>query len=107
MTELSDWVQNNWLELGSLLAQVSIALALLWYGSKLVRILETARQEDHGRWGVPSAGAVRSDAGHTEHPEYSIGVGRRVVQWLREPMVSSGVTPWQKLARWLQAPAGS
>ena len=33
--------------------------------------------------------------------------GRGVVQWLQTPMTSSsGTSPWRKVVRWLQAPAG-
>lgn len=108
MIGLNDWIQDNWLELGSLLAQVSIALALFWYGSKLLKIVEAARQEDRSRWVAPSAAAIHSDAGYAEEQrEHGTGLGRRVVHWLQEPMVNSGVTPWRKLARWLQSPVGS
>lgn len=27
--------------------------------------------------------------------------------WLQAPMVSSGISPWRKAVRWLQAPSGS
>jgi hypothetical protein len=27
--------------------------------------------------------------------------------WLQTPMVSSGISPWRRAARWLQAPTGS
>jgi hypothetical protein len=30
-----------------------------------------------------------------------------LIGWLQEPMASSGIGPWRRMLRWLQAPAGS
>ena len=92
-----------------MVAQGAIAIALLWYGRKVLRILEAAREPEPQRWATtPSPAAARFETPHIEEQrEPRIGFGRRIAQWLQEPMTSSGSNPWRKLTRWLQAPVGS
>jgi|GEM_PF-3088453 len=110
MIQLTDWLQDKWLELGSLLAQSAIAILLGWYGRKLLTILEFSHQGERrfeGRRRPVAAAAPIEDARGEEQSEPALGMGRRMAQWLQEPMTSRGTTPWRKLVRWLQAPAGS
>ena len=112
MIELTDWMQQNWLELGTLLAQAAIPIILIWYGRKLLKTLEVSRH------GAPAIQSLRVTAINSppdaamiaeEERETAPGVARRFTQWLQQPMTNHRTTPspWRRLARWLQAPVGS
>jgi hypothetical protein len=186
MNGLSDWFQNNWIDLARLLVQCAILAVVVRYGRKLLTTLrasqeqvgallklsvsdsveerpapapEMAREYERPSVAIPEpqpepepvfAGAF-SRASHAGEREQSLG-GRvigaqtpafttppqraespsltpwvsapvtepmRVNQeaapiparpsastWLQAPMRGSGVSPWRKMVRWLQAPAG-
>lgn len=109
MNELISWMQDNWLDLGRLLAQAAVPVVLVWYGRKLLKTLEVSRQEEQSWQRLSPATAPRTETAAImeAEPKHTPGVGRRFAQWLQEPMTSSRTSAWQKLARWLQAPAGS
>ena len=205
MTEISDWFQNNWIDLARLLVQCAILAAVVRYGRKLLATMR-ASQEQVGALlklsvsdTVPERAAAVSEPmnlepakgfesaslnirepqaeplrepepepvfagapsrnGYAAEREQSLGgrvigapassyttlgqrpenpAGQRVESpsltawvsapdidpvrgsapalsvparpsasnWLQAPMRSSGASPWRKVVRWLQAPAG-
>jgi hypothetical protein len=127
MNEFSDWMQNHWYELGSLLVQSAFLVAGVWFARKILRTMR-ASQEQVGallRLSVSDALAERSTpaviaerATLTEEravtlPDGAQGDGRIVAAWrnlrawLQTPMSSGGAAPWRRVINWLQAPAGS
>ena len=196
MTEISDWFQNNWIDLARLLVQCAILATVVRYGRKLLATLRASQEqvgallklsvsdtvaerpasipeppnpEPTKRYEPPSvnirepepapepepepepvfAGSFSSNSYAAER-EQSLGgrvigaqapsyptLGQRpespsltpwvsapatepvrasqaasiparpnVSSWLQAPMSGSGVSPWRKVVRWLQAPAG-
>jgi hypothetical protein len=127
MSEVNDWMQSNWYELGSLLVQMGFLVAGVWFARKILRTLR-ASQEQVGallKLSVfdanaerPAAAAIVERAGRTEEPALTLpdraegGAGMVAarggfLQWLQGPMESGGATPRGRVMRWLQAPAGS
>ena len=45
MNQIIDWMQNNWYEFGSLIAQVTIAFAALWFASKILTAMRAMQQQ--------------------------------------------------------------
>ena len=45
MNQIIDWMQNNWYEFGSLLAQLTIAFIALWFASKILRAMRAMQQQ--------------------------------------------------------------
>lgn len=117
MIELTDWLQQNWLEFGTLLAQAMIPIVLVWYGRKVVKTLGASRAEAESvsersisvpRQLVPLADSMAAGE-HEEVKPDGPGVARRFAHWMQQPMASRRTSPsaWRRVARWLQAPAGS
>jgi hypothetical protein len=192
MIEISDWFENNWIDLARLFVQGAILAAVVRYGRKLLATLR-ASQEQMGallklslsdtvaerpapapepeptRQFEPPPAAVREPEPEPEpvfagsfsrnsyaeerkqslggrvigaqapSPSFSMPAQREespsltpwvsapasapdpdrvhtqtvsipphpgVSSWLQTPMRSSGVSPWRKVVRWLQAPTG-
>ena len=55
---------------------------------------------------TPWVSAPATEPERMSSPSASIPARPSVSTWLRGPMRSSGVSPWRKVMRWLQAPAG-
>ena len=136
MNEISNWVQNNWYSLGSLLAQFAFLAAGVWFAQKILRTIQ-ASQEQMGALlklsltdglkpgATPQTRAtpyVSADWPAAEAPAEApaltlpeaeprglrlVGAWHGVVQWLQTPMQSQGISPWRKVVHWLQAPTGS
>ncbi len=45
MNQLIDWMQNNWYEFGSLLAQLTIAFVVLSFASKILKTMRASQQQ--------------------------------------------------------------
>jgi hypothetical protein len=127
MSEVNDWMQNNWYELGSLLVQMGLLVAGVWFARKILRTLR-ASQEQVGallKLSVldasaerPAPAAIVERAARIEAPALALpdraeGVAEMVatrgglLKWLQAPMESGGAAPRGRVMRWLQAPAGS
>jgi hypothetical protein len=91
LSELSDWVTSNWFELGTLLIQCTILLALVGFGRAMLRV-NRASQEQLEAQQRPSLGL--GAVAHAE-PRHTEGVFHRAAGSCR------------RIIRWLQAPAGS
>ena len=99
MNELSEWVQRNWFQLGSLLVQFGVLATLAWYGRSILRIIR-AWDEAQPRVELPEAADDRYEGGLT-------ATWREVLAWLQAPMGSGGPGPFRRVIMWLQAPMGS
>jgi len=55
---------------------------------------------------TPWVSAPATEPERMNIPSASIPARPSVSTWLQAPMRSSGVSPWRKVMRWLQAPAG-
>jgi len=189
MSEISDWFQNNWIDLARLLVQCAILATVVRYGRKLLATLRASQEqvgallklsvsdalaerpapapEPTTRFAPPPAAVpepepepepepvfagafsrtsyaaereqslggrvigaqapafttpapqraespsltpwVSAPATEPEHVNYqaaAVPARPSVSSWLQAPMRSSGVSPWRKVVRWLQAPAG-
>jgi hypothetical protein len=116
VSEMSDWIQSNWFELGSLLVQCAILATLASYGRKTMRILGDSQSQDETleRLSPSSATAERLTIRQTVTPSSLEGaehgvvgtaaVSHNLMSWLQAPMASRGVDPSNKVVRWLQAP---
>jgi hypothetical protein len=114
--EMSDWIQSNWFELGSLLIQCAILATLAWYGRKTLRILRDSQSQGATleRLRPSNATAEQTTLRQTVTPtrpesaEYGVDVTATVrpnlISWLQAPMRSRGVDSRYKFIRWLQAP---
>ena len=45
MNQIIDWMQNNWYELGSLLAQFTFLFAGLWFAQKILKTMRASQQQ--------------------------------------------------------------
>jgi hypothetical protein len=45
MTEFSTWVQNNWYEFGSVLAQFAFLVAGVWFARKILKTLRASQEQ--------------------------------------------------------------
>ncbi len=110
MSVLSDWVQTNWYDLGSLLVQTAILAALVWYGRKTLKTIGASQQQMETLLSlslapgarVPAPSEPAEIAGHRVAESW-----HKLVAWLQAPMGSDAVTPWRRAVRWLQAPVRS
>jgi len=137
MNEVTVWIQSNWYELGTLVAEFVFLAAGIWFARKILRTLRasqeqvgallklsvtggaTERQSPNAAADRPLAAAspywlTPSETPLAGPPEHAENVPRQVathkhglIVWLQTPMSSGGVAPWRKAIRWLQSPAGS
>ncbi len=145
MIEISDWFENNWVDLARLFVQGAILAAVVRYGRKLLATLRASQEQVGARsfsrpsyaderkqslggrvigaqapaFSAPvqrsespsltpwvSAPASAPDPDRVSTQTVSIPAHPGVGSWLQAPMRSSGVSPWRKVVRWLQAPTG-
>ena len=115
MSEISDWIQSNWFELGSILVQCAVLATLAWYGRKAVRILMASYDQIEAlRRNAAAEQQITQQAyapGGFERAGHGYGgvaaAWRDLIIWLRAPMGSGGIGPCGRVKRWLQAPMGS
>lgn len=111
MNDLSDWIQSNWYEAGSLVAQFAIVAVLVWYGRKALEILSGSERE--ARVGVERGEAPSSFAAARPEPE-AAGYGSvgRMLSETPEPAVQGGLAArhversnsWEAVVKWLRTP---
>ena len=124
---------RQWYQAGSLLVQVGFLMAAIWSVRAILKSVR-ASQEQMGALlrltlsGVHSEGEARTGVRPTPYlldgwpqsvPAASqataegsnrksrAGMVTGLLGWLQQPMMSSGIGPWRRMVRWLQAPAGS
>jgi hypothetical protein len=117
MTEFSDWIQNNWFELGILLLLSAILAALVWFARNILKTFRAYQEQVGALLRLSFSDIVTAQTPVVEAPALSEPVhsgpnallvfGRNLVNWFEAPMSSNAAAPWRKFLRWLQAPAGS
>jgi hypothetical protein len=119
MSEISDWIQTNWLELGSFLIQCAVLATLGLYGRKVLRILTASYDQNEALrrlWLSNVAAEERitqqafAPAAFERAGRASGGVAaawRGLITWLQAPMGIGRIGPSRRVIRWLQAPMGS
>jgi hypothetical protein len=127
MSEVSDWMQSNWYELGSLLLQMALLVAGVCFARKILRTLKAWQEQlgalvklpvldAAGERAAPPAAVER--AARVAEPAHALpdreagGAGMAatrasLLHWLQTPIRSGGTAPRGRVMRWLQAPAGS
>jgi hypothetical protein len=135
MNDFSTWMQGNWYALGNLLTQISFLLAGIWFARKILKTIR-ASQEQFGallKLSLTDELRERATSGATHRPtpyvmaEWPLPAEapalslpetepRRkrlkatwvsAMHWLQTPMDGHWLHSWRRVARWLQAPAGS
>ncbi len=122
MSDFSDWLQNNLVDLARLAVQCAILATVVSYGRKLLKTLRASQEQVGALLKLSGASAVAVE----EPPSFTPWVAapdlepqhaeartpqltpsaNRVGSWLQAPMRRPGVSPLRKMVRWLQAPAG-
>lgn len=114
MSDLFDWIQSYWFELGSLTAQFAILAVVVWYARTALRILAASQRQAEPIAG-PSEAAVSFDPAEPAPAAYG-GVGRVLSPMPSEPIRQyeplahqriERTSTWRAMIGWLQAPIGS
>ena len=124
---------NQWYPAGSLLVQAGFLIAAVWSVRAILQNMRasqeqmgallkltvsggssgeenlrtTARPTPYLLQGWPEPHTAVTAGSVAQPAEARAGVLSGLGTWLQAPMVSSGVSPWRKAVRWLQAPAGT
>ena len=126
MSDLIDWIQSYWYELGSLALQSAILAVVLLYGRKTLKImsvpLATSRAVSQAQVELPqdlqnlSETRASQPAADPKPAAYG-GVGRMLSPMPEAPAGSRAepavlarredISPWHALIAWLKTPMGS
>src|SRR5216684_1166522 len=132
MSDFSDWLQNNLVDLARLAVQCAILATVVSYGRKLLKTLRASQEQVGALLKLSVSDTAAHAAAETiAQPEPSLEAqtfssllpeplhaearapqlmapsANGVASWLQAPMRRPGVSPWRKVVRWLQAPAGN
>jgi hypothetical protein len=137
MNEFISWIQSNWYHLGILLSQFGFLAAGVWFARKILRTIRASQEqlgallklsvsdsltERHASSAVaertlggaspywltpPEIPPVTVPEPQESGPSRVAVASRSLIQWLQAPMTTGQTTPWRKVLKWLQAPAGS
>jgi len=126
MSEMIDWIQSYWYELGSLALQFAILAVVVSYGRKALRILsvplaasraaslaqvellqdlQNLSETRGSRPAAESEAAAYGGVGRMLSPMPAASAGSHA-----EPAVLArreGISPWRALVAWLQTPMGN
>jgi hypothetical protein len=127
-----DELANQWYQAGSLLVQAGFLIAGVWSVRAILKNMRASQQQMGALLKLTVSGGASGEEslrttdrptpylldgwpdaaanpvlvpGQSERPRKSVWSG--MATWLQGPMVSSGISPWRRAVRWLQAPAGS
>jgi hypothetical protein len=135
MNEFNSWTEINWYSLGSLLIQLALLVAGVWFARDFLKAMR-AFQEQVGALlklsitSDPHSGGVHTKRRFADVSQYWLlpmdtppapgasepaerGPGRLagawhcLAVWLQEPMYTAEVSVWRRFVGWLQAPSGS
>jgi hypothetical protein len=128
-----DELLKQWYQAGTLLVQAGFLVAGVWSVRTILKNMR-ASQEQMGallKLTVSAGGGEENLPSHPRATPYLLdgwpesaqntvpaaslsqsavrqsGMWSGVATWLHEPMVRSGINPWRRAVRWLQAPAGT
>jgi hypothetical protein len=122
MTQLSDWIQNNWFESGILVVLCAILATVVWFARNILKSMRASQAQVGAllRLSVSDVAPTPSAPLQMQAepasvllepaprgPNLLVASGRSVVNWLNAPMRRRSESPLRKVSRWLQAPAGS
>ncbi len=126
MSDMIDWIQSNWYELGNLAVQLAMLAVVVSYGRKALRILalplatsRTASQAQVELLQDLQKLSEKRGSRPPAQPEPVVygGVGRMLSPMPEapagihaEPAVlarSEVISPWRALVAWLQTPMGN
>jgi len=127
-----DELANQWYQAGSLLVQAGFLIAGVWSVRAILNNMRASQEQLGALLKLTvSGGASGEESLRTTHrptpylldgwpdgaadPAPARGPSERphktvwsaMAAWLEAPMVGSGISPWRRAVRWLQAPAGS
>jgi len=129
-----DEISNQWYQLGSLFIQAGFLVAAVWSVRAILKSIRASQEQMGALLRVTLCGGTGSDehsratsrstpylldgwpepapnpapAITTISSERSRGrFWSAMTAWLQAPIESSGISPWRRAVRWLQAPAGS
>jgi hypothetical protein len=125
MNELSDWIQANWFELGSLALQIATLASLVWFGRKAMAQLARGQSVRHAEAPATEPMAMEAATPDTTHPFHGglrglipmeaptargpertkaisavpaeMGLWRSIVKWLNAPMNDDATVPWRRI----------
>jgi len=114
MSDLTDFIQSYWFELGSLIAQFGILAVIAWYARTSLRITAASQRRV-----APAASRVETRIELSPEEEDAQGYGG--VGRILSPMPGAAelgteprgyrhverVSLWRAMVAWLQAPIGS
>jgi hypothetical protein len=126
VTDMSDWIQGHWYELGSLALQLAILAVVVSYGRKALRILSAplaaSRAASQAQVELLQDLHNLSETRDSRPPAVPRtpvygGVGHVLSLTPAAPAGSAaesavlaqreGISPWHALAAWLQTPMGN
>lgn len=128
-----DELANQWYQAGSLLLQAGFLMAGVWSVRAILKNMRTSQEQMGALLKLTVSGGATGDENlqtaarptpldgslePSSDPERAIAIAHGesrphrnawsgITAWMQTPMVSSGVSPWRRAVRWLQAPAGS
>jgi hypothetical protein len=111
MSDLSDWVQSYWFQLGSLLLQFATLTALVWFARRMLRILMTSQE----RAGSLHPASTPPTAPSAEAQPFSSGL-RGLIPMDSDPSqpraqaayVGAGSSSlWHSIVKWMNTPMGN
>ena len=127
-----DEFANRWYQAGSLLVQAAFLIAGVWSVRAILKHMRASQQQMGTLLKLAVSGGASGEEGlRTSHrptpyllegwpeaaanPQLATAQSGRprksawssMAAWLQEPVVSSGISPWRRAVRWLQAPASS
>jgi hypothetical protein len=129
-----DVLGTQWYAAGSLVIQAGFLLAAVWAVRSILKNMRASQEQmgvllkltlagTHAELDSPSAARptpylldgwpeaaqhpVSDAVPNARHEKSPRSIWSGVGAWLQTPMASSGISPWRRAVRWLQAPAGS
>jgi hypothetical protein len=128
-----DRLASQWYQAGSLLIQAGFLIAAFWSVRAILKCIRASQEqmgallrltlggehsEDNARTGVRPTPYLLDGRPETAPASFQTAVENKdeggrstlfpgLIGWLQEPMANSGIGPWRRMLRWLQAPAGS
>jgi hypothetical protein len=131
MGDFSSWLQDNWYEFGTLLAEFAFVAGCAWFAANVLRTVQALQDQISGllkflltptvprsfvspsdkealaegisSWLAPSEKSTSKPEPLPIRPNRFALASSHVMLWMQGPM-SSPAAPWRRIAKWLQAP---
>jgi hypothetical protein len=111
MSDLSEWVQSYWFQLGSLLLQFATLITLGWFARRMLRIV--TRSQERAESLHPASAPPTAPS--TEAQPFSSGL-RGLIPLDSDPSQSRALAAyvgsgssglWRSIVKWLNTPMGN